>query len=291
MRPSIATEPSAEVTIDPGQNGPRSPKTLPKTDLTRKFKRKHKGQKVAPQLQVTDAGMAARARLYAQADSDYRDINHSWTVVWLRHRLKEYCEIHGYASAGVCASLERAAEQYADSDFLRATAASSGSKDIANALHQASRHAQLARSHELAAWELAAREGAAKKVHDGTGISGMSNRNGKLQAIIQEHPAYPGPDTGWGGVGPSGDPVPPFEAPQGVEGRGTISPSRSSKTKRPSSPLPLDAPPSYIAQPAAPKRPIYEYCEGCARNYREKVCPRCPAPETPAIVASEDAND
>ncbi len=269
---------------------PETPKSLPKKrQLSRNLTRPHKGQKVAPQLQVTDAGMAARARLYALADSDYRDINHSWTVVWLRHRLKEYCEIHGYASAGVCASLERAAEQYADSDFLRATAASSGSKDIANALHQASRHAQLARSHELAAWELAAREGAAKKVHDGTGISGMSNRNGKLQAIIQEHPAAD-----------NGDPLPPFRPPGGVEGRGPLFSPWPSETESPKSkggrprkapPLPLDAPASYIAQPATPKRPIYEYCEGCARNYREKVCPRCPAPETPAIVALEDVTN
>lgn len=273
MRPSSSHH---VATTEPPKQLPK----IPKDRLTQHLKRKHKGQKVAPNLQAEDEGLATRARLYATADNGYQAINRSWTRTWLRHRLKEYVEIHGYASAGVCALLERAAEQYADGDFLRASIASSGSQDIAEGLHQAARHAQLARSHELAAWELAAREGAAKKVHDGTGISGMSNRNGKLAERIREHPASGQEGEGaWEG-GVEADPPSTFAPPGGVEGQGPPSPSPIIKTD---SPLP---------SPPIPKPSLYTYCEGCSRNFKEKVCPRCGAnPPAPAIVAPEDVTN
>ncbi len=293
------------------------PNRLPKPkqrQLARAITARVKGQKRKPDLVAADRGLLAKRALYATANTGYQDINYSWTVVWYRHRLREYVEIHGYASAGVCALLERAAEQYADGDFLRATIASSGAADIAEGLHQAARHAQLARSHELAAWELAAREGAVKKVHDGTGISGMSGRNGKLAMAIREDCRDIRSNDGkeWGGIDADklepipdepepqrpasapakakgrgggrrvpatiGDPASTFRPPGGVEGRGTPFSDPSPK-------------------PNSPRPPLYTYCEGCSRNFKEKVCPRC-GPQVPAglsesaagvIVATEDA--
>jgi hypothetical protein len=301
--------------IDPGQNESRSPKTqLPKAELSRHLRRKIKGQTELPNVVMPDEGRAALAGFYGTADDGYQAINRSWTVVWLRHRLREYVNVHGYASAGVCALLERAAEQYADGDFLRATVASSGSRDIAEGLHQAARHAQLARSHELAAWELAAREGAAKKAIEGAGISGQTNRNGKLALAIREtagEGVYEGQQ--WGGHGADdlppiptgetppvpygvpakskgkrggrrvpatiGDAVPTFRSPPPVKAEGTISPSPLSQTNSPSPP---------------PKPPLYSYCERCSRNHLGVVCPRCgPACVTPSegvTVAEEDAH-
>lgn len=171
---------------------------LPK-QLNKSITNKVKGQKEKPQLIAADAGILERRRLFADADTGFQAINRSWTVTWFRHRLREYVNIHGYASAGVCALLERAAEQYADGDYLRALAASQGGPGLAEGLHQAARHAQLARSHELAAWELAAREGMAKKASEDT----PGRRNGKLQAIIAEPAKDVTRGQPWGGVGAS----------------------------------------------------------------------------------------
>jgi len=244
-----------------------------------------KGQTEKPQLIAADAGILERRRLFTQADTGFQAINRSWTVTWFRHRLREYVNIHGYASAGVCALLERAAEQYADGDYLRALAASQGGPGLAEGLHQAARHAQLARSHELAAWELAAREGMAKKASEDT----PGRRNGKLQAIIAEPakdvtrgqpwggvgaselehlpvdgpipeppPVKPHPRTGkgkGGGVGGGGvksGPVSPFDAHRGVEGRGTPIAADSSETDSMSS-LPQNPPPGPSSIFASPE--------------------------------------
>jgi len=246
---------------------------LPKKQLTRAITR-NRTAKVEPTLIAADEGILERRRLFAEADAGFQAINRSWTVTWLRHRLREYVNIHGYASAGVCALLERAAEQYADGDYLRALAASQGGDKLAEQLHQAARHAQLARSHELAAWELAAREGVAKKQMEDT----PGRRNGKLQAIIAEPakditrgqpwggvgaseleqlpvegpipvppPVKPHPRTGAGkggargGGGVKSGPVSPFDAPWGVEGRGTPIAADPSESD---SPLSESAPPS-----------------------------------------------
>jgi len=245
---------------------PNSPKRIPTKRLNANLTAKVKGQTEKPQLIAADAGILERRRLFADADTGFQAINRSWTVTWFRHRLREYVNIHGYASAGVCALLERAAEQYADGDYLRALAASQGGPGLAEGLHQAARHAQLARSHELAAWELAAREGMAKKASEDT----PGRRNGKLQAIIAEPakgvtigqpwggvgaselehlpvegpipeppPVKPHPRTGKGkegGVGGGGvksGPVSPFDAPGGVEGRGSPFPADPSETDSP----------------------------------------------------------
>ncbi len=252
-----------------------SPVALPKKQLTRSLTDKAKGQTVKPDLVAADEGILERRRLFTEADAGFQAINRSWTVTWLRHRLREYVNIHGYASAGVCALLERAAEQYADGDYLRALAASQGGPGLAEGLHQAARHAQLARSHELAAWELAAREGMAKKASEDT----PGRRNGKLQAIIAEPakditrgqpwggvgaseleqlpvegpipvppPVKPHPRTGTGkggargGGGVKSGPVSPFDAPRGVEGRGTPFSANPLETDSMSSP-PQNPPP------------------------------------------------
>lgn len=220
---------------DKSNDTPRKlPKRLRKLDGHEHETKGLRGQ--APNLVVSDKGHAARTRLYSEAPNDYRDINRSWTVSWLRHRMREYVNIHGHASAGVCALLERAAEQYADSDYLRATAASEGATPAA--LRQAAQHAQLARSHELAAWELAAREGPLKRQLDA-----LADAGGGLAKQIREDVRNDRatPDS-WGGVGVAevegwkDDPVPTFSPPGGSKVEGTLFPASPSK---PDSALPL----------------------------------------------------
>ncbi len=286
-----------------------------------------------PDHVVSDGGQRARAELYAGANNHYREINRSWTLTWLRHRMREYVNIHGYASSGVCALLERAAEQYADSDYLRATAASAGNPD-ATALKQASQHAANARSHELAAWELAAREGVMRRQ--------LGDNESKLSSLargLRSEAADSKPGSWDGGLTAEGvdagaiEALPsPFAPPGGVEGPGPPFPPQAHETgSMPTAlanpPLPLSpedeaklgsptyctrceqkfawqgsprcpecersafaAPPASVPV-AAPKRPLYLYCEPCKRNFLSRGvllhCPRCgvlselPAPAPP----------
>src|SRR6187549_3449596 len=80
----------------------RSPKKIPTKRLNQSLTAKVKGQTEKPQLIAADAGILERRRLFTQADTGFQAINRSWTVTWFRHRLREYVNIHGYASAGVC---------------------------------------------------------------------------------------------------------------------------------------------------------------------------------------------
>lgn len=298
-----------------------TPKKLPRKRLGQRLTRRQ-GVKRADEAAyaAADGGLRERQRLVALADNGYQEINASWTITWLRHRLREYVSIHGYASAGVCALLERAAEQYADGDFLRGTAASKGGDDLPEMLHQAARHATLARSHELAAWELASREGVAKRaIEDAAG----NNRNGKLAAIIAEVGVGIQEGQPWGGVGAGeleqieggmtmgeatkprpaqrstrrrgrskatlarlaqeNDPASPDDSPRGVEGQGPPSPSAAPETN-----------------------PLFGYCNPCRKHFRlrgnTEHCTRCgvlaepasepesafPSPEVCATVSAED---
>jgi hypothetical protein len=222
----------------------------------------------------------ALRELYAGADDRYQAINHGWRVTWLRHRMREYVNIHGYASSGVCALLERAAEQYADSDYLRATAASKGDPDPTS-LKQASQHAANARSHELAAWELAAREGVMRRQ-----LGEQDEKVSKLARELNKETTSSEPMTWAGGL--TGELVDagaieglpsPFSPPGGVEGRGTLLPPE---------PLKTDSPPSPLPPVASPKFPLYLYCEPCGKQFRTRAeTPHCTRCGTEAVVELE----
>lgn len=229
-----------------------------------------------PKLVVSDNGHAERLRLHAKAPQGWIAINKSYTVTWLRHRMREYVNVHGYASSGVCALLERAAEQYADCDWLRANAAANGA--TAAELKQAAQHAQLARSHELAAYELAAREGVAWRSQQDAGIKQHRTLAKSLLSEVTnsepdewggidgkavdawgkpdpgeviptpDAPMFSGSDVTHGstatqcvgvGGGANSDRVPPASPPGGVDWLGTPLPPDASKTD--SSLLPISA--------------------------------------------------
>lgn len=79
-----------------------------------------------------------------------------WGARYGAHRRRELAQAHGgQISAGVGAIVESAAEAMSASRFLQSLAAQKNDPEL---FKQASQLAATARQHELAAWELAARE-------------------------------------------------------------------------------------------------------------------------------------
>ncbi len=87
---------------------------------------------------------------------------------WRKVRTREFADIHGYVSSGASALLASASLALAGSRFLYEKAAASGDADL---IRKASALAGDARQAELAAWELAAREGMAKRKLDAANIT------------------------------------------------------------------------------------------------------------------------
>lgn len=83
-------------------------------------------------------------------------------------RTKELATIHGFVSSGTSALLATASLALAASRFLYEKAAEGGQVDL---MSKAAKMADSARQAELAAWELAAREGMVKKKIDAANIS------------------------------------------------------------------------------------------------------------------------
>jgi hypothetical protein len=252
-----------------GDHESRTPVRLPKRRQSKlPTRRKVDALDVVPDHVVSDKGQQARALLYGGANNEYREMNRSWTLTWLRHRMREYVNIHGYASSGVCALLERAAEQYADSDYLRATAASKGDPDPTS-LKQASQHAANARSHELAAWELAAREGVMRRQ-----LGEQDEKVSKLARELNKETTNSEPMTWDGGL--TGELVDagaieglpsPFAKPGPAS---TLPPAQGGRSSGPL--LPADMPKTIPP-------PLYLYCQPCSRNFRTRGgtrhCTRC----------------
>ncbi|RYZ03759.1 MAG: hypothetical protein EOO73_26350 [Myxococcales bacterium] len=95
------------------------------------------------------------------ADPRYRPFAR-WGARYGAHRRRELARAHGGSiSAGVGALVESAAHAMAASRFVQSLAAEAGD---AEAFKQAASLACIARQHELAAWELAAREAACRPV-------------------------------------------------------------------------------------------------------------------------------
>lgn len=79
-----------------------------------------------------------------------------WGARYGAHRRRELAQAHGGSlSAGASAIIESAAQAMAASRFVQALAAETGDAEL---FKQAAALASTARQHELAAWELAARE-------------------------------------------------------------------------------------------------------------------------------------
>jgi hypothetical protein len=94
---------------------------------------------------------------------DYRPFAR-WGARYGAHRRRELAETHGgQISAGVGALVESAALAMASSRYLDHRARQTGDAEL---FRQAARLAETARQHELAAWELAAREAKVRPVSD-----------------------------------------------------------------------------------------------------------------------------
>lgn len=156
--------------------------------------------------------------LHAKAPKEWQAITRGWCVSWFRNRVSEYVNIHGYVSAGVTAMLLRCAASHADADYLRAIGYATNDHTL---VIKAQSFAQSAKSLELAAYEIACREGRAKRDTDAL----KETSGGKLARALAERPtdieASGSSEThGWGGT-QVGDDATPFEpAPGGVDGLG-----------------------------------------------------------------------
>lgn len=85
-----------------------------------------------------------------------------YAASYRKHRARELCVAHGYVSAGASALLATASLSLAASRYLYERVALTGETDL---LMKAHKLADSARQNELAAWELASREGAARRKH------------------------------------------------------------------------------------------------------------------------------
>jgi hypothetical protein len=94
-----------------------------------------------------------------RADARYKPFAR-WGARYGAHRRRELAQAHGGSiSAGVGAIVESAAQAMAASRFVQMLAAEKGDAEL---FKQASSLASTARQHELAAWELSAREAQAR---------------------------------------------------------------------------------------------------------------------------------
>lgn len=93
-----------------------------------------------------------------------------WGVRWSAHRAAEMTRIHGELSVGVTTLLQSAGQQLASSRFLQALGGANPVQKGAKAqwFMLASRLADSARQNELAAYELAVREAAARRTGPST---------------------------------------------------------------------------------------------------------------------------
>lgn len=181
---------------------------------------------------VSDLG-ATRAlnALHAKAPKEWRAITRGWCVSWFRNRVCEYVNIHGYVSAGVTAMLLRCAASHADADYLRAIGYATNDHTL---VIKAQSFAQSAKSLELAAYEIACREGRAKRDTDALKESG----GGKLARALAERPtdieaSGSGETHGWAGTRPDDDAPPSSHAPGGVDGQGPHSAPTTSHENTP----------------------------------------------------------
>ncbi len=120
---------------------------------------------------ILDTGDPAYVRCLNQANS-YRKV-----------RARELAELHGHVSAGASALLASASLALAASRFIYERFAETGGGDLGiGMLKQAAQLADSARSSELAAWELSAREGLVRRKLDAStqGVPWLAIQDGGL---------------------------------------------------------------------------------------------------------------
>lgn len=192
----------------PNRNhAPKSVKTLPRPSSVA---RRDRGGRVSKLN--SPVGLAAIQKLEKLSAQEWQDISADWTVRWFEQRVREYVNIHGYVSAGVSALLKKAASAYADGDYLRAYAMSQADHQLAL---KAGSCSDRGKSHELAAYEIACREGRAKRDTDALRETG----SGKLARALAEEPTDV-PAEGWGATSADDEAAPLSQAPGGVDGQG-----------------------------------------------------------------------
>lgn len=132
------------------------------------------------------------AKLKAQGDPAWRAADR-WGQQWAAHRRTELARCHGDAlSSEVCAMVEDAAEAMADARYARAKAMAVESTDPerASALRSEARQLRIeARGHRLGAWELAAREAAARPQDPGAAHRRAAEMFAAYQAGPKKDPA------------------------------------------------------------------------------------------------------
>jgi hypothetical protein len=106
-------------------------------------------------------------------------------LAWQRSRIAELSAAHGGVSRGVGAIVSSAAWLYAAGEFAAELAAESGDVDM---FKSAASLTSTARQHELASWELAAREGQARKQAQ------QNNPQSPLIGALGDGPGVGGPE-------------------------------------------------------------------------------------------------
>jgi hypothetical protein len=138
------------------------------------------GQRTRVQKKVIPtAGQLALAELHDLAAREWQAINRGWCTHWFKARIREYVNIHGYVSAGVSGMLLRCAAAHADADYLRALGYANKDHEL---VIKAQSFAQTAKGMELAAYEIACREGRAKRDSDAL----TESKGGRLAAALAE---------------------------------------------------------------------------------------------------------
>jgi hypothetical protein len=159
-----------------------------------------------PKYVSTRQGRAALDKLHEKAPELWKPIDKAYRTDWFRHRLREYVAFHGYASAGVCTLLEKAAAAFADADYIRGLGAEANDPEL---LIKAHRLNVLGKGLEAAAMEIAAREGALRKE-----ANLLATGRGLAHALSEPVPKAPKGSRGYSdepdGIGriPSDDPWP-----------------------------------------------------------------------------------
>lgn len=139
-------------------------------------------------------------------DPDYAKAIHSANK-YRKTRMRELASLHGHVSAGAGALLASASLALAASRYLYQKAALDGDSGL---LKQASQLADSARSSELAAWEMSAKEGVLKRRQESSdaGMPWLLNRagetkqrdgrktNAERQAVLMDVPNRPVLDSG-----------------------------------------------------------------------------------------------
>jgi hypothetical protein len=123
-----------------------------------------------PKYVSTKAGREALRLLHEQATPLWKAIDQAWRRDWFRHRIREYAEHYGHASAGVCTLLEQAAAAFADAAYIRGLGARDDDTDLMAKAHKIG---LIAKGLEASALALCKEEKAARREMQALGHGGQ----------------------------------------------------------------------------------------------------------------------